>query len=180
MNELELIRAQLAAERAHLAAVADAVAATFDAQPAPEGALGEFRQACVDYLVCVLAWYEERDRRLAQLLQRRAPGDATRAALDEALARHGGSRDALGKLEAALAGGSAAAWREFAQFFHGVWSSRRDALEALLAADARVGDWRALGGIDADIILEERSRYARVRAMAPARVALAAEVPPAR
>jgi hypothetical protein len=177
MNEPELIRAQLAAERQHLAAVTDAIAA-LDAQPAPD--VAEFRQACVDYLVCVLAWYEQRDGRLAQLLERKAPEDATRAALDEALGRHGGSRQALEKLEAALAGNRAAAWREFAQFFHRVWSARRDALEAGLGAEGRVGDWRALGGIDADTILEERARYARVRGLAPAHVALSAEVLSAR
>ena len=174
MNELELIRAQLAAERRHAGAVADAGAAVFATQPTGAAALEGFRQACVDYLVCVLAWFEERDRRLAHLASR--PADqAVRAALDDALARPGGSRETLEKLEAALAAGTGTAWREFVQYFHGVWSARREALDALLSANARIADWRALAGVDADTILEERARYARVRAAAPEGVRLAAE-----
>ena len=178
MNELELIRSQLSAERRHAAAVADAGSMVF-AAPGAVGALEEFRQACVDYLVCVLAWFEERDRRLAQLTHSWAPAHPARSALDEVLARPGRSREALEKLEAALGSGAVADWREFAQFFHGLWSTRRDALEALLNANARVGDWRTLAGIDADTILEERTRYARVRALSPAGARLAAEVLPA-
>jgi len=178
MDELELIRGQLASERRHAAAVADAAAAVL---AAPAGTAA-FREESVDYLVCVLAWFEERDRRLAQLAHGRPGADAARGALEAALARPGRSREALEKLEAALAAGGPASWQEFARFFHGPWSARRDALDALLAAHARVADWRAFAGIDADGVLEERARYARVRASAPAGVALAAataEVPPA-
>src|SRR5262249_33541282 len=79
------------------------------------------------------------------------PADqAVRAALDDALARPGGSRETLEKLEAALAAGTGTAWREFVQYFHGVWSARRAALDALLGANARIADWRALAGVDAD------------------------------
>jgi hypothetical protein len=177
VNELELIRSQLSAERRHAAAVADAGSRAFTAQPPGAGAPEEFRQACVDYLVCVLAWFEERDRRLAQLTHAWAPEQPARAALDEALARPGRSREALEKLEAALGSGAGADWREFAQFLHGPWSGRRDALDALLSAHARVADWRTHAGIDADGILEERERYARVRALAPGDAPLAPEVP---
>jgi len=169
MNELGLIRAQLAAERRHAAVVADAGAGVFAARGADSAALEDFRQACVDYLVCVLAWFEERDRRLAQLAHGQPPEHPARAPVEAALARPGRSREALERLEAALAG---APWAEFARFFHDVWSTRRDALDALLAANASVGQWRALAGIDADTILEERARYARVRAVAPAGVRL--------
>ena len=179
MNELELIRTQLNAERSHAAAVADAGSLVLATQPDAVGALEEFREACVDYLVCVLAWFEERDRRVAQLAHAWAPEHPARAALDEVLARPGRSREALEKLEAALGSGDGGDWREFAHFFHAVWSTRRDALDALLGAHARVGDWRTLAGIDADTILEERARYARVRAVAPGGVQLAAEVLPA-
>jgi hypothetical protein len=178
MNELELIRTQLSSERRHAADVADAGALVFAAQPPGFGASDEFRQACVDYLVCVLAWFEERDRRLAQLAHAWPAQHPARAALEEVLARPGRSREALETLEAALGSGAGADWREFAQFFHGVWSTRRDALDALLGAHARVGEWRVHAGIDADTILEERARYARVRAVAPEGVRLAAEVLP--
>jgi hypothetical protein len=179
MNELELIRTQLNAERRHAAAVANAGSLVLATQPDGLGAREEFREACVEYLVCVLAWFEERDRRVAQLAHAWPREHPARAALDEVLARPGRSREALEKLEGALDGGDGAEWREFAHFFHALWSTRRDALDALLGAHVRVGDWRTLAGIDADTILEERVRYARVRAVAPDGVPLAAEALPA-
>ena len=58
--------------------------------------------------------------------------------------------------------------QEFAQYFDGPWASRRDALDALLACNNRPTEWRLIGGIDADSILEERARYARVGKTLPA------------
>jgi len=188
MNEIGLIRAQLATERRNVGAVAAACATTLArAGPAtlPSGsALDEFRQACVDYLVCVLAWFEERDRRLAALVQQLGPAHPARDALDEVLARRGGSREVLEKLEAAFAhvpgpagaAEGAQAWQEFAQYLGKQWSTRRDALEALLAPLGAT-DWRAFSGIDADGILEERTRLGRVRQTLPAGVTLAATPP---
>ena len=183
MNEVQLIRQQLALERQHVGAVAKACAAlgAADAAGSPAGeALGQFRRACVDYLAGVLAWFEERDQRLAELLQARSPvADPARHALEEALARRGRSRETLAKLEAACAASTAPtgsarqqAWREFGDYFDTAWSARRDAIDALLGAHSRVSDWRTLGGIDADSILEERRRYARVHAQAPPGAAL--------
>ena len=181
MNEIQLIRQQLAAERQHASAVANACSSALGRAESKAVALGsplaEFRQACVDYLVCVLAWFEERDQRLAELWHARLPRmDSARRAVDEALARHGRSREALEKLEAALAATGAASaqrglqksWQEFAQFFNSVWSARRDAIDDELARHASTADWRLVGGIDADSILEERRRYARVRQTLPA------------
>ena len=186
MNEVELIRHQLALERAHVGAVADACAnamqgATGDLATADS--LGNFRRACVEYLACVLAWFEERDQRLTDLLQARfASADPARRALEEMLARQGSSREVLAKLEAACAditsSGSAGRqqqWREFSEFFNGVWSARRDALDALLSTDSRATDWRTFGGIDADSILEERRRYAQVCAQVPSGMVLGAK-----
>jgi hypothetical protein len=185
MNELQLIRNQLALERAHASAVANACATVLQAESGAgpgSDSLGLFRRACVDYLACVLAWFEERDQRLTDLLEARfSASDTARRALEEALARRGRSRDALAKLEAACAGtvapgvgGRQQGWREFAEYFNGMWSTRRDALEALLASNTRAGDWRTLGGIDADSILEERRRYALVNAQLPPGVTLGA------
>jgi len=172
MNEVQLIRNQLAVEREHAGAVADACAqARTDGTP-----LADFRQACVDYLVCVLAWFEERDQRLGDFARARlAPGDAVRHALEEALARPGRSRETLERLSAAVAGtaadcgGRAAqeSWQEFAQYFNRRWCARRDAIDVLLASHMRTADWRTVAGIDADSILEERQRYARVGARLP-------------
>lgn len=187
MNEVQLIRRELTAERQHAGAVASACVIALqraDGGDAPGSpALAEFRQACVDYLVCVLAWFEERDQRLADFLHARlGADDAARRALEEVLARPGRSREALEKLEAACsvttAGGRGGAlgdrWQDFGYYLGSVWGTRRDALDALLAANLRVTDWRAVGGIDADSILEERQRYARVCALLPPGVSLTA------
>jgi hypothetical protein len=190
MNEVDLIRAQLSAERQHAAEVANACAGALE--NAAAGSTGsEFCQACVDYLVWVLAQFEVRDQMLAELFHSRlGANDAIRAALDDVIARRGTSREALRKLEAALAVDAARAasaradnspgksWQEFAQFFNGVWSARRDALDELFKQHARISDWRAVSLIDADSILEERSRYARVRGKLPAGVELRTPVAP--
>jgi hypothetical protein len=186
MNEIQLIRAQLAAERQNASTVANACATALGRRNAVAlssgSSLEEFRQACVDYLVCVLAWFEDRDQRLTDLWHARlAPADAAWRALEEVLASPGRSREALEKFEAALTCTSAPApgssaqetWREFAQFFNSVWSARRDAIDALLAATTTTTDWRVISGIDADSILEERNRYARVRTTLPAGASLA-------
>ncbi len=188
MNEVQLIRNQLALERAHAAAVANGCASALqgDAGVGPASdALEQFRRACVDYLACVLAWFEERDQRLTDLIAARfSATDPARRAFEEVLARGGRSRDALARLEAACTTGHAGAapgaaarqqgWREFAGYFNGVWSTRRDALDALLSSNSRASDWRALGGIDADSILEERRRFAAVSAQVPPGVTLSA------
>ena len=187
MNEIQIIQTQLTAERQHAGAVAIACVSALqraEGNPVPAGSpLGEFRQACVDYLVCVLAWFEERDQRLADLAHARlAAADPARGALEEVLARPGRSREALEKLEAACTAGGASGrgsalkerWQDFAHYFASVWGTRRDGLDALLASNTRVTDWRAVGGLDADSILEERQRYARVCALLPPGLSLTA------
>jgi len=183
MNEVGVIRNQLVLERTHARAVANACASTMqdDTTAIASGrSLAQFRRACVDYLACVLACFEERDQRLADLLQTDLRStDPARRSLEEVLARPGRSREVLAKLEAACnraaASGDTAGrqeWREFAEYFNDVWSTRRDALDALLSTDLRATDWRSFGGIDADSILEERRRYAQVCAQVPPGVAL--------
>ena len=194
MNEIQLIRGQLSTERSHASAVVSAGAV--DARSSGDEPLrGEFARACVDYLVHVLAWFEERDQRAGDLARSRSTGAAGDAgsrvgrALEDALSQPGRSREALAKLERAVAaGGDAAAadasalWQDFARYFDGVWSARRDAIDARLAEELRPAEWRAVAGIDADSILEERRRFARVRATLPAGVTLGepAVVPVAR
>ena len=152
MNELQLIRNQLTAERNRAAELAAAITA--------HGAGSAFREACVDYLVFVLTRFEERDQMLADLLRARfAEWDATRKALQAALARPGASREALAKLEAALGGAPS----EFAAYFDGPWRMRRDAIDSLQEAHLRITDLRAVSFVDADSIVEERTRYSRVQ-----------------
>jgi hypothetical protein len=185
MNEVELIRVQLSVERQHATEVSQACVSALWAAVSAGGeslaGLQPFRQASVEYLVWVLARFEERDQVFRDLVHSRfGVDDPTRRAVDKTLSLAGSSRDVLAKFEAALASttGSAAAssagtdphWDEFLQFFSGAWSARRDQLDSLLEREATVADWRAVAGIDADSIFEERSRYARVRATLPAGV----------
>lgn len=173
MNELEIIRSQLAVEQSHAAEVANACAAP--------GATAPFREACVSYLVWVLARFEERDQSLSELLvARQSPPNGTVAAnarhLGSLSSRSGTSREALSRLEAALAAGESQAagtgWQEFARFFNSTWGPRRAALDAALAEHLSVADWRAVSAIDADSMLEERKRYAGVSAQLPPGMAL--------
>jgi hypothetical protein len=191
MNEIEIIRSQLEIEQSHAAEVTDACTAAFGtagpAQASTE-AMSLFREACVSYLVWVLARFEERDQTLSELLASRqaTTGNGAAAArarqLGRLIARSGTSREALSRLEAALAAGESEAarpaWREFARFFDSAWVPRRAALERALAEHLSVADWRTVCAIDADSILDERNRYARVAAQLPAGVQLR-RAPPA-
>lgn len=191
MNEIEIIRSQLGAEQSHAAEVANACAAAFGSTgslPASTEATALFREACVSYLVWVLARFEERDQTLSELIAARqaATGNAAAAAsvrqLGSLVARSGTSREALARLEAALAAGESeaalAAWQEFARFFNSAWAPRRAALERALAEHLNVTDWRAVCAIDADSILDERGRFARVATQLPTGIELRRAPPP--
>jgi hypothetical protein len=178
MNEIALIRAQLAAEKTRAMRVAEACLQALEHGHGAASATQEFRSACVDYLARVLAAFEERDQLLAELLRAPAdPDDESRQALERSLALEGGSREALQKLEragAAPAGAAAQqAWKAFAEHLVRVWGARRDALDAaLLAANTSVSHWRAIGAVDADSILAERRGYACLCALLPAGIML--------
>jgi hypothetical protein len=188
VNEIELIRTQITTERIHAArAVRACMAALGAAQPAKAHAVQTFRDTCVSYLVWVLARFEQRDQLLAELLQGLAAacGGAHEGSvaleLGAIAARPGTSRDALTKLEAALGAGSPdaarSAWEAFAHFFESAWSERRIAIEQHLSRLPGTLHWRAVCAVDADSILEERTRYARLAAQLPEGIAL--EAPPA-
>ena len=168
MNEIEQIRAQLITERGHATAVARACASIPGGVP-----VQEFRNACTDYLVRVLASFEERDQRLADLARGHGGEDAPRRALVAALGRPGTSREVLEKLAAACDANSTQSWQDFLQYFTQAWCARRAEIDALLAGNPRVADWRIVGGVDADSVLEERARYARVSDHLPAGITLA-------
>jgi hypothetical protein len=181
MNEVELIRAQLSLERQHAFDVARALSAAGSRTGASPDSWQSFRQSGVDYLVWILSRFEEREQTFHDLLRSRAgDDDSARRAVERALELPGTSREALAKLEAALGSGSrteverVGRWTDFDQFLAGAWSVRRDQLDELFAQQAKVTDWRAVSGIDADSIFEERSRYAKVRAALPAGIQLPA------
>ncbi len=193
MNEVELIRAQLSLERQHAAEVSHALSAAAARSEVRPEAFEAFRDASVDYLVWILSRFEEREQVFRDLVRSRfTPEDPARHTLEATFSLPGTSREALAKLEAALpsrptsaapaGSGSeqhatpntsqAARWADFLLFFDGAWSARRDTLDKLFAQQAKVADWRAVSGIDADSIFDERTRYARVRATLPEGVEL--------
>jgi hypothetical protein len=176
MNEIEIVRSHLALEQAHATEVAHACARVFGATEAARASVEApalLREACVSYLVWVLARFEERDQTLSELLASRQPAANGAAAagarqLAGLLARSGTSREALAHLEAALAAadtaGARASWQGFAHFLDCAWAPRRAALEDALAGHLGVADWRAVCAIDADSMLDERKRYSGVSA----------------
>jgi hypothetical protein len=166
VNEIQLIRDQLALECRHAREIAAACAEALgrrESGPPPPDERDPYRQACVDYLACVLAWFEERNQRLAELALAGAARE--HGALTDALARPGKSREALERLAGACT--RTAGWGEFAQFFRSAWCTRREALDAWLTRHGRIAEWRAVGALDADSILRERELYARCAAAQP-------------
>ncbi len=179
MNEVELIRRQLGVERQHAAdvarACANALVAAGSEGPDRLTPLEALRQASVDYLVWTLSRFEEREQVFHDLLRSRlAADDPNRRAVESAFVLPGTSREALAKLETALGatGGTdvATRWTEFLRFFSSAWSARRDEIDRLFERQAKVTDWRTVSDIDADSIVDERNRYARVKATMPAGV----------
>ncbi len=171
MNEVGLIRAQLSLERQHALEVGRALAAANSSggeTNVPDG----FRQASVEYLVWILSRFEEREQVFHDLLRARfAADDTNRRTVEAALALPGTSREALAKLETALATDSNTLqpqrWIDFVNFFTGPWSIRRDELDRLFGSQAKVTDWRTVAAIDADSIFDERRRHSRVSAGHP-------------
>ena len=174
MNEVELIRRQLGVERQHAAEVSRACASALAAASTPgAAALAAFRQASVEYLVWILSRFEEREQVFHDLLRGRlAADDPNRRAVEAAFALPGTSREALAKLETALGATGAtdtvSGWTEFLRFFSSAWSARRDEIDRLFERQAKIADWRIVSDIDADSIVDERNRYARVKATLPA------------
>jgi hypothetical protein len=149
-SEIELIRNQLRRETSHAMEVAAALAS--------EAASPLMRTAGVDYLAQVLAAFDERDQRLADLLRTRPAAEAR--ALTESLRLEGGGRETLKRLETAVRAASAATWDDFGRYFTKSWSARRAALDAQLGEGLSTGEWRSIAGLDSDSILAERRAYA--------------------
>jgi hypothetical protein len=78
MNEIQLLRAQLAAERRHVLAMASSCAGAHRcASTSPETpALAALAQASTRYLALVVGWFEARDAHLTALGTHLPPGEA--------------------------------------------------------------------------------------------------------
>jgi hypothetical protein len=172
VNEIQLIRSQLNAERERAVAIAQACArapaGATPPSPVGDAAIAAFHEAGLAYLTRVLAWFDERDQRLKELYARLPADDPDRRSLERIVTDGGSGRDAVGRLNG---NGSRARrhehWQEFSRFLSGPWKTRRDAIDRLLSSNLRVADWRTVAGIDADSILEERRLYAQVRPHLP-------------
>lgn len=186
VNELEFIRRQVSTERSHMAAVRSACAAAL-ALPADERAGSDFLLACASYLVFVVGRFNAQDQAHRDLLRLRLPTDAARdrATLDDLDRTLAASRKALDALAATLrrretvpddSGDAAlvAALRSYLSFYSNVLAGPRHSLQHLFAAHYTIAEWRAASAVDADSILEERRRYARVADLLPGGIALAA------
>ena len=180
MNETQLIRAQLTLEREHLNAVARGCAQAFQGLSAaaltPGSPLQQLHQAASEYLALVLGWYHARDARVLAGAAACGETDPRGRALRAILDREGASREGEAKLAACT---DPAAWQALAAFLEGPWSARREALERLLERDTSASEWRRISGIDADGILAERARFARIAALIPSGAGTSPPAPPA-
>lgn len=173
VNEIQLIRGQLHAELHRAVAVAEAcaeaLAATEPSGHDARAAITAFRRAGAAYLARVLGSFAARDQRLGERYRQLPLGESERRAVEKVLAGGGSSLEAREQLEQER-------WQELFRFVTGPWKTRRDAIDRALESRLRVADWRALAGIDADSILEERRLYAQVRQHRPPGTAAAAEL----
>lgn len=180
MNELAFIRAQVATERRHMAAIRSALTAAL--APIPDTTAASVRdsffQVCADYLVYSVGRLNAQDQAHCDQLRPRVPrSDASaHGALEALQARLEQSRAAIGELSQALnarrsgsldAAGLAAAAERYVAFYQAVLAPQRHRLSHLLDAHYRIEDWRSASWVDADSVLEERSRYAACIAQRP-------------
>jgi len=182
VNELEFLRQQIATERGHMAAVRSACATALEQAGTPPDP--EFLGHCADYLVFIVARFNEQDRTHAGQIRPRLDvgDDAGRRAIDDLLGALEQSRAAISRLATAAAdwrGGRAddaalvAALREYLAFYASVLATRRHSLQPWFDAHYGIAEWRRAAGVDADSILEERERYARVADSLPEGLSLA-------
>lgn len=170
MDELTILRGQIGTERRHLAAVGAACRSARALNHTSADALA-FSHAARDYLIYIAGRLHAQDLAHArQLRPRVAAGSEAAGLLDDLETTLAELRAGLRSLEDSrdpVAGVSA-----FADFVERVLGRRRDSLEPLFASQYTIDDWRAASGVDADSILEERERYAAVRAALPPGIAL--------
>ena len=103
MNELEFLRQQIATERGHMAAVRSACATALEQAGTPPDP--EFLGHCADYLVFIVARFNEQDRTHAGQIRPRLDvgDDAGRRAIDDLLGALEQSRAAISRLATAAA-----------------------------------------------------------------------------
>jgi hypothetical protein len=189
VNELEFIRRQVSIERSHMAAVRSACAAALarDGGTAPDP---EFLEACARYLLFVVGRFNAQDQAHCDLLRPRldAADVEGRETIDDLRQALAASREAIGRLAAAVESRGAGtrddssfveALREYLGFHARVLATRRHSIHHLFDRHYGIAEWRLASAVDADSILEERERYARVVGCLPEGLSLAPSELPA-
>lgn len=166
MDELALLRDQVATERRHFAALKQACRAALQAGGDADGLAAACR-AAAGYFSYSARRLHAQDQAHCLLLRPRVPrGDiADHALLDDLEETLRRSRGALQALEAAA--DPVAGTRNYLDFIDDVLGKRRHGLEHLFRAHYTIDDWRASSFVDADSILEERERFAAARGAFP-------------
>jgi hypothetical protein len=174
MDELAILRDQVAIERLHLAALKKACRAALQAGDDAAG-LAETCRAATAYFLYSTRRLHAQDQAHCLLLRPRVPrtDTASHALLDDLEQTLQRSRTALRDLEASV--DPVAGTRAWLDFIDDVLGKRRHRLEHLFREHYTIDDWRASACVDADSILEERERFAAARAAFPPNLAPEAE-----
>ncbi len=171
MDELAILRGQVATERRHLAAVKNACRAALQAG-GDATRLADTCRAATGYFSYNVRRLHAQDQAHCLLLRPRVPrsDSANHELLDAVEGAIQRSRTALQALEAAP--DPVAGVRDYIDFIDGVLAKRRHSIEHLFRTHYTIDDWRAASFVDADAILEERERFATLHAAFPPGVTL--------
>jgi hypothetical protein len=166
MDELAILRDQVANERRHLSALKKACRAVLQAGSDAAAQTAACRAAS-DYLAYNARRLHAQDEMHCRLLRPRVSPDdtASHALLDDLEDTLRQSRAALQALEAAS--DPVSGTRAYLDFVDDVLGKRRHSLEYLFRTYYGIEEWRAASFVDADSILEERERFAAARAAFP-------------
>lgn len=171
MDELALLREQLALERDHRSAVRHAARAALEARYDPEH-LQLFAACALDYLLWSGSRGVAQDGSKLRLLKARTPSSVSsdHALLDS----HASTLDepARAVLQLKATGDPVERLRAYLALPESAQVSGRPLPDGALEHYLRIEDWRELAGIDADSILEERERFECLRRALPGGVSL--------
>ncbi|HZO21852.1 MAG TPA: hypothetical protein VFB37_05050 [Steroidobacteraceae bacterium] len=135
MNEIQIIQQHLAIERQHFAQV---VAACTTALAAPRAAHEPLIEACAQYFEFAVTRLQP-----DAIAAARARLQAARKADPDRLSEH---------------------WQAFLQMFTAACNERFATIDELAKRNESVAQWRNIGRLDAESIVGERERFARVQA----------------
>jgi hypothetical protein len=169
MNEVELIHRQLATERLHFTAAANACAQVIKTQGASGS--GEFLQMCAEYFAFALARLNPATGISLGHEQTCSTRQEGSAAVEEAARKL-----TLARSDTSTMAGER--WGEFLQWFANELHVRFAPFEDLKSRNLPVAEWRAMSRIDADSVFTERARYRRIEETLPPHISLSDSTAP--